>query len=79
MGIKDKEMSRLVRTLTKLTGENPTLAVNIAVKERLQRIRLERRPNLAQRLVAIVEDCATRLKEPYRSAEHADILYPKLD
>lgn len=30
---------------------------------------------LADRLVAIGRECAPRLKEPYRSAEHGDLLY----
>jgi hypothetical protein len=35
----------------------------------------EERKGLADRLVAIGKDCAARLKEPLRSADHADLLY----
>jgi antitoxin VapB len=30
---------------------------------------------LADRLLAIGADCATRLREPHRSVDHADLLY----
>ncbi len=30
---------------------------------------------LAERLLAIGKDCAERLKEPFRSADHGDLLY----
>ncbi len=30
---------------------------------------------LAERLLAIGKDCAPHLKEPFRSAEHGDLLY----
>jgi antitoxin VapB len=43
--------------------------------ERLERIRRERAVGLADRLLAIGKDCAARLKEPFRSADHGDLLY----
>ena len=52
-----------------------TAAVTVAVHERLDRIRSERRTGLADRLLQIGQDCAKRLKEPYRSADHDDLLY----
>lgn len=30
---------------------------------------------LADRLLAVGKDCAARLREPYRSADHDDLLY----
>ena len=33
---------------------------------------------LAERLFAIGKDCAAHLKEPFRSAEHGDLLYGDL-
>jgi len=30
---------------------------------------------LAERLLAIGRDCAVHLKEPYRSADHGELLY----
>lgn len=35
----------------------------------------EHERGLADRLLTIGKDCAGRLKEPFRSAEHGDLLY----
>jgi prevent-host-death family protein len=35
----------------------------------------ERDTELAQRLLAIGQDCAAHLREPYRSIDHAELLY----
>lgn len=75
MNIKNAETHRLVRELARLTGENQTVAITNAVRERLQRVRRERQGGLAERLIGIGKDCAAHLKEPYRSADHADLLY----
>ncbi len=75
MNIKNKEAHRLAEQLAKLTGESMTTAVTIAVRERLDRVRRERRLSLADRLLAIGKDCAAHLKEPFRSADHGDLLY----
>jgi hypothetical protein len=42
LNIKDAEATRLVRELTKLTGESQTEAVRKALRERLQREKTER-------------------------------------
>lgn len=77
LNIKDEDTHRLVRELAKLTGESLTTAVAKAVKERLQRVERssQTRAVLADRLLAIGRDCAAHLKEPYRSAEHGELLY----
>ncbi len=75
MNIKNAETHRLVRELARLTGENQTVAITNAVRERLQRVRRGRQGGLAERLIGIGKDCAAHLKEPYRSADHADLLY----
>lgn len=75
MNIKNKQTHRLVRELAKLTGENQTAAITEAVRERLERVRRRRQGGLAERLVAIGKDCAAHLKQPYRSVDHADLLY----
>jgi antitoxin VapB len=69
------ETCRLVEELAKLTGETLTGAVTQAVRERLDRLRRERDGRLADRLLRIGKDCAARLKEPFRSADHGDLLY----
>jgi hypothetical protein len=48
--------------------------VTESVRERLDRLRGGER-GLADRLMAIGKDVAPRLPEPYRSADHADLLY----
>jgi antitoxin VapB len=75
MNIKNEEAHRLARELAGLTGESMTGAVTAALRERLERVRRERGASLADRLVAIGKTCAPRLKEPYRSAEHGELLY----
>lgn len=52
-----------------------TAAVTIAVRERLDRVRREQGASLSDRLMAIGQDCAKRLKEPFRSTDHGDLLY----
>jgi antitoxin VapB len=75
LNIKNEETHRLVRELAALTGESMTTAVTEAVRERLDRMRRERGISLSDRLLSIGKDCAARLAEPYRSADHADLLY----
>lgn len=75
LNIKSEETHRLVRELATLTGESMTAAVTEAVRQRLDRVRRARGVNLADRLVAIGKDCAAHLKEPFRSADHGDLLY----
>jgi antitoxin VapB len=75
LNIKNEETHRLVQELAALTGENMTAAVTQAVRERLDRVRRERGACLAERLLAIGRDCAPRLKEPFRSADHGELLY----
>jgi len=75
LNIKDEKTHRLAQELAALTGESMTAAVTAAVRERLDRIRRERGISLADRLLAIGKDCAAHLEEPFRSANHADLLY----
>ena len=72
---KDEEAHRLARELAELTGESMTEAVTEAVRERLDCVRHKRASGLTDRLLAIGKDCAARLKGPYRSADHGDLLY----
>lgn len=75
LNIENPEAHRLAQELSSLTGESVGTAVTEAVRERLTRLRSERRVPLAHRLLAIGDDCAARLKEPSRSADHGDLLY----
>jgi antitoxin VapB len=75
LNIKNEETHRLAEELASLTGESMTAAVTEAVRERLERVRRARGKSLADRLVAIGKDCASHLKEPFKSIEHGELLY----
>jgi len=75
LNIKNPTTHQLVQELADITGETLTGAVTEAVRERLERLRRDDAPSLADRLLAIGRDCAPRLPEPYRSAAHAELLY----
>jgi antitoxin VapB len=75
LNIKNAETHRLVEELARRTGESLTMAVTKAVRERLDRVRREQGDRLADRLLAIGQDCAKRLKEPFRSVAHDRLLY----
>ena len=77
LNIKNEDAHKLAQQLSRLTGESMTEAVTEAVRERLKRVRIadKRAPRLSDRLLEIARDCAPRLKEPFRSADHGDLLY----
>ncbi|MBZ5570778.1 MAG: type II toxin-antitoxin system VapB family antitoxin [Acidobacteriia bacterium] len=75
LNIKNQEAHKLARQLARLTRENMTEAVTRAIRERLDRVRRARGAGLADRLTRIGKDCAVHLKEPFRSADHGDLLY----
>jgi antitoxin VapB len=75
LNIKNEETHRLVRQLAKVTGESMTAAVDKAVRERLERVRRDKKGNLAERLLQIGRECAPLWKEPYKSMDHGDLLY----
>jgi antitoxin VapB len=75
MNIKNKEAYHLTRQLSELTGESLTTAITEAVRERLDRISRERGVDLAERLLLIGRDCAAHLRRPFRTVNHADMLY----
>ncbi len=75
LNLKNKKTEELVQELSRLTGESLTTAVTEAVRERLERVRTEQGSGLADRLTSIGRDCAAHLKEPFRSADHGELLY----
>jgi antitoxin VapB len=77
LNIKNEETHRLALELAALTGESMASAVAVAVRERIARVKQHQTGALADRLVAIGRDCAAHLKEPYKSADHGDLLYDK--
>lgn len=75
LNIKDERTHRMAKELAQLTGETMTGAVNEAIRERLERVRSNGNKDLAERLLQIGRECAARLKEPYKSIDHAELLY----
>jgi antitoxin VapB len=75
LNIKNDEAHRLAQQLSKLTGESMATAVTRAVRERLERVRRSRGMGIADRLLKIGKECAPLWKEPFRSADHGDLLY----
>ena len=75
LNIKNKETYRLAEELAKLTGESMTTAITVALHERLERLRRQRKVSLADRLLAIGKDCAAHLRGPLRSGDYDDLLY----
>jgi len=75
LNIKSEDAHKLARELAALTGESMTVAVTEAIRERIERVKRSKREGLSERLLAIGRDSAPRFKEPYRSADHADLLY----
>jgi antitoxin VapB len=75
LNIKNEAAHKLARQLSRLTGESMTETVTEALRERLGR--MQRKPSgaLSEHLLEIGRDCAPRLKEPFRSADHGDLLY----
>jgi len=77
LNIKNKDAHKLAHQLARLTGESLTEAVTEAVRERLERVQNKdgHAAKLSDRLLEIGRDCAPRLKEPFRSTDHGDLLY----
>ncbi len=77
MNIKNEDAHKLAQQLARLTGESLTEAVTEAVRERLKKVQNKDKhaARLSDLLLEIGRDCAMRLKEPFRSADHGDLLY----
>lgn len=78
LNIKNDEAEQLARQLAAATGETVTRAVCVAVRERLDRVQHRDNTAAIERaavLRKIAADAADRWVEPYRSADHGDLLY----
>ena len=76
MNIKNEETHKLARELAALTGESLTEAVTQAVRERLERVEIERRKEaMIERLLQIAHECAPHFDPSFRSEDHAEMLY----
>jgi antitoxin VapB len=74
LNIKSAKAYELAQRVARATGESLTEAVTVALEERLTRVDA-RFDGLADDILAIGRDCAARLEEPWRSLDHAELLY----
>lgn len=77
LNIKNDETEQLVRKLADLTGESMTAAIAIAVQERHDRLRADAGASggVAEQLLAIGRDVASRIPAAERAVDHAALLY----
>ena len=59
LNIRNPETEKLVATVASLTGETKTQAVTEALKERLDKLKRQKRRRLAGRLNEIAKHCAS--------------------
>jgi antitoxin VapB len=75
LNIRSEAAHKMAKDLAALTGESVTEAVTVALRERLERLQRPREGSLAEQLLAIGKECAAHLREPYKSIDHAELLY----
>jgi antitoxin VapB len=78
LNIKNADAESLARELAAATGETVTGAVTVALRERLARIggsRGRSPEQIADGLRRLAQDSSKRWVEPYRSADHGNLLY----
>ena len=74
LNIKDPAAHTLAQTLARETGESMTQAVTQAIRERLERVRRQRkRDATVAELLAIGRRCASTLKA--KPVDHGTMLY----
>jgi antitoxin VapB len=78
LNVKNPEAHELARELAELTGESMSAAVTVAVRERRDRVCAERSGGLAKLMLEIGSDCAGRLPEHVRTADHGELLYDEI-
>lgn len=74
LNIKNEETHRLATELARLTGVSITDAVTEALKERLDRLEVNRQARY-ERLMWIVNDCASRMSPELKALDHGEYLY----
>jgi hypothetical protein len=68
---------QLIEDLTRLTGESPEIAVEIALRERLRRLETPVTKEMRRaRVYALVQELQTHFKEhPEAAVDHGELLY----
>ncbi len=75
LNIKNEQTYKLAKRLAEITGESLTEAVTQSVRERLARIERPDPAEYLRRIQAIAERSAPLFREPFRSADHGDLLH----
>ena len=76
LNIKNEETCRLASELANFTGETVTVAITVALQERLVREKLQRGVDARlQKMRAIAGRCAKLLCEGGPLVDHGDLLY----
>jgi antitoxin VapB len=75
LNIKDPEIHQLAKELADLTGENMTQAVGTAVRDRLTKVRGERKKKRmsVKDMLALGKRVRSKIKGPL--IDHAELLY----
>jgi antitoxin VapB len=78
LSLKNPETERLAKELAKLTGESVTLAVTVALKERLEQLEKEKkREGRLEWLEELTRRTAPLLKDLPSSDKIGDLLFDK--
>jgi antitoxin VapB len=77
LSIKDEETDRLARQVAQLNGETVTMAVKVALKERLERQKPNPKAGLAEWLDELTKRTAPLLKDLPPSDKIGDLLFDK--
>ena len=75
LNIKNLRTHKLAQELADFAGESVTEAVTVAIEERLQRLKHDDKAARKARIMALLEDAAARIKEPYKSRNWDEYLY----
>lgn len=76
LNLKNDETERLARELARATGESLTLAITVAIRERLERQqRMHRTASRLEKIKKIVEQTAPLMKDMPPTKDLMDELY----
>lgn len=78
LNIKNEETERLAKALARQNGETVTMAVTIALRERLERQKTNPKAGLAEWLNELSKETAPLLKDLPSSDKIGDLLFDKM-
>jgi antitoxin VapB len=75
LSLKNPETEQLAKKLAKITGESVTMAVTVALRERLERQKPNPKEGLAEWLLKLAEQTAPLMNDGKTSVELVEELY----